>query len=114
MFTLILKRCRHTRSLSRLITDYSYHLQVYHDLCDAAQNSDEVKNVPRVSKVVLWKTGKTLLVTSKKDPHSGCVLLFSLTRKPKAKILRTHSTEKRTVNAVFRCFSTESYAGGAE
>lgn len=44
---------RYTRSLSTL--HYSYHLQVYHDLCDAAQNSDEVKNVPRVSKVVLRK-----------------------------------------------------------
>lgn len=29
------------------------YLQVYYDLCDAAQNSDEVKNIPCVSKVVL-------------------------------------------------------------
>lgn len=32
-----------------------FYLQVYHDLSDAAQNGDEVKNVPRVSKVVLLK-----------------------------------------------------------
>lgn len=37
-----------------------------------------------------------------------------LTTKPKAMILRIHSREKRTVKAVFRCFSTVSYAAGAE
>lgn len=27
--------------------------QVYHNLCNTAQNSDEIENVPRVSEVVL-------------------------------------------------------------
>lgn len=45
----------------------SYYLQVYHDLCDAAQNSDEVKNVPCVSKVILWKQERYLEPILKKD-----------------------------------------------
>lgn len=37
-----------------LITFSSIYLQVNYDLSDAAQNGDEVKNVPRIPKIVLW------------------------------------------------------------
>lgn len=34
------------------VSDFQY-LQIHHDLSDAAQNGDEIKNVPRVPKVIL-------------------------------------------------------------
>lgn len=95
----------------------SVYLQVNDDLSDAAQHSDEVKNVPSIPKIVLCgkkREFKPFFSFKKKGVSNSGPVLSSLTRRPKAMILRMHSTEKITVKAVFRCFRTASYAGGAE
>lgn len=38
---------------------YFLYLQVYNDLSDAAEDSDEVKDVPSVSEIILKKQTKT-------------------------------------------------------
>lgn len=91
----------------------SAYLQINYDLSDASQNGDKVKNIPRVPKIILQGLKRAFQPFQKGISNSGRVL-SSLTRKPKAIILRMHSTEKITVKAVFRCFRTASYAGGAE
>lgn len=55
----------------------SIYLQVNYDLSDAAQHSDEVKNVPRISKIILRGMKRAFQLFEKGISHSGRVLFFS-------------------------------------